>query len=189
MLEYLRQFDFPLMVIPLKTFVLQGLLLIVTIAIEARVIESKLGVSPRGSVQFSTLLNLVSTIGGWFCFLGIEVFLPESGRLEVMNYIFFNDWSRINISQVVYLGIPIVIGIYVLTFILESQILNLLLLLLATKPKLQYETSQVQYDRQQRYKASWTDRFRLNTLLVANAYSYIAITALLFITHAMTQVG
>jgi hypothetical protein len=185
MFDFLNQLNIPLMVLPLRAIVLQGLFLLVTIAIEARVMENKLGLSPRGSVQFATLLNLVSTVGGWFLFLGAENFLPESGRLELINYIFFDDLSRFSGSQLIALGFPVVLGLYILTFILESQILNLLLFALASKPKLKYETTQVQYDRQQRYKSSWTDRFRMNTLLIANAYSYTAVVLLLLVTKSM----
>ena len=185
MFDVLNQFNLPLVVLPLRAIVLQGLLLLVTIAIEAQVIENKLGLTPRGSVQFSTLLNLVSTVGGWFLFLGVENFLPESTRLEIINYILFDDLSPLSAAQLFALGVPLVLGLYILTFILESQILNLLLFALASKPKLQYETTQVQYDRQQRYKASWTDRFRMNTLLIANAYSYTAVVLLLLVTKSM----
>lgn len=187
MLELLSRLNFPLVVLPLRFILLQGLLLLVTIAIEAQVIENKLGISPRGSVQFSTLLNLVSTVGGWFLFLAVENVLPETSRLELINYIFFNDASRIPIAQTASLGIPILLAMYILTFILESQILNLLLFLLASQPALLYQTTQVQYDRQQRYKASWTERFRMNTLLIANAYSYTAVIVLLLITQAMSR--
>ena len=187
MLDLLSRLNFPLIVLPLRFIVLQGLLLLVTIAIEAQVIENKLGISPRGSVQFSTLLNLVSTVGGWFLFLAVENLLPEASRLELINYILFNDTSRISPTQTLSIGLPIFLSMYIMTFILESQILNLLLLLMASKPALLYQTTQVQYDRQQRYKASWTERFRMNTLLIANAYSYTAVIGLLLITQAMSR--
>ena len=186
-LDFLSRLGLPLFLLPLKTIVLQTLLLFVTIAIEAQVIQNKLGLSPRGSVQFSTLLNLLSTVTGWFLFLGIEGFLPESSRIELINYVFFNDTSRLSLEQIAFLVIPLWLMLYVLTFILESQMLNLLLFLLASKPKLQYETTQVQYDRQQRYKASWTDRFRMNTLLIANAYSYTAVILLVFVTQVLNR--
>ncbi|MGA0199175.1 MAG: hypothetical protein ACO3NK_08640, partial [Prochlorotrichaceae cyanobacterium] len=51
MLDFLNQLNVPLVVLPLRAIVLQGLMLLVTIAIEAQVMENKLGLSPRGSVQ------------------------------------------------------------------------------------------------------------------------------------------
>ncbi|MEY2976108.1 MAG: filament integrity protein FraC [Prochlorotrichaceae cyanobacterium] len=185
MLDFLNQLNVPLVVLPLRAIVLQGLMLLVTIAIEAQVMENKLGLSPRGSVQFSTLLNLVSTVGGWCLFLAVENLLPETGRLELINYIFFDDLSNFSRADFIYLGLPLVLSLYILTFILESQILNLLMFSLASQPKLQYQSNQVQYDRQRRYKSSWTDRFRMNTLLIANAYSYTAVVILLLVTKSI----
>ena len=186
MLNIFNALNLPFLVFPLRAVFIQLLLLLVVIAIEAKVIHSKLGLTPKGSVQFSTLLNLVSTLGGWGLFFSLEPFIPETWRLGLINYVLFDKgfWEFMS-QNFLSLTLPVGATLYVLTFALESQILNLLLVLLASKPKLEYQQAQTQYDRQQRYKASWTDRFRMNTLLIANGYSYLAVLVLLVITHGL----
>ncbi|MEB3272810.1 MAG: filament integrity protein FraC [Prochlorothrix sp.] len=178
--------DWGLTLFPLRVMLFQGLLLVVAIAMEAWVLGQKLGVSPRGSVQFATLLNLFSTIMGWLMFLVLEVLLPERWRWEVMNYVLFDRPFQLEAQSISTLVVCFVLITFIATFFLETQALNLLLLILRTQPQIRKDTSQVQSNRMNRYQASWTDRYRMNTLLMANAYSYSAILVLLILRQTLT---
>ncbi len=169
------------LILPFRTMVLQGLLLIVATAIEAAVIHNRLGISKRGSVQYALALNLTSTVIGWTLLFTLEPFLSEPWRLNLMSYVLFNR-SFGPVSSASTLMVVGLFGMYLGTFLIETQAMNILLRIWAPPiPRQEYDTSEVKYNRTQRYKSSWTARFRSNALLRANAISYTAILVLLFV--------
>lgn len=185
MLDFLLPFnlggDWRLTLFPVRVILFQVLVLLVAIALEALVLEQKLGVSKRGSVQFAAILNLFSTIAGWLVFLVVELVMPEQWRWELMNYVLFDRPFQIDAQTVSTLAVCFFLITFVLTFFLETQALNFLLLILRTEPRMRKDTGQVQTNRMSRYQASWTDRYRMNTLLQANAYSYGVLLVLLLL--------
>jgi len=190
MLDFLLPFnlggEWSLTLFAVRVMLFQILVLLVAIALEALVLEQKLGVSKRGSVQFAAILNLFSTIAGWLIFLVVEVVVPEQWRWELINYVLFDRPFQIDAQTLSTLAVCFFLVTFVFTFFIETQALNFLLLILRTEPKIRKETSQVQNNRMSRYQASWTDRYRMNTLLMANAYSYSAILVLLLIRQVFS---
>ncbi len=173
--------DWSLMLVPVRVLVFQILLLLVVIALEAMVLQQKLGISERGSVQFSTVLNLFSTIVGWLVFLVVELVVPERWRLEIIDYVLFNGVFQLDPQTISTVAVVCMLLICITTFFMETQALNLLLLVLRTQPQVRKDTNQVQINRMSRYQASWTDQYRMNTLLIANACSYGAVLVILFL--------
>ncbi|WP_353258738.1 filament integrity protein FraC [Prochlorothrix hollandica] len=165
----------------MRVLVFQILLLLVVIALEAMVLQQKLGISERGSVQFSTVLNLFSTIVGWLVFLVVELVVPERWRLEIIDYVLFNGVFQLDPQTISTVAVVCMLLICITTFFMETQALNLLLLVLRTQPQVRKDTNQVQINRMSRYQASWTDQYRMNTLLIANACSYGAVLVILFL--------
>ncbi len=174
------------LVLPLRTFALQGLFLLVAIAIEAFVLHNRLGISKRGGVRYSLTLNLISTLVGWLLFFTVEPFLSNALQLNIMSYIFFNETYQLG-SSLPSLTVVGVFLIFSVTFFVESQAMNLLLRMWGTPqqpPK--YDSSERKQNRLVRYKSSWTARLRSSALLRANALSYGAIALLLFVLRRTT---
>ena len=174
------------LVLPLRTFALQGFFLFVAIAIEAFVLHNRLGISKRGGVRYSLTLNLISTVVGWMLFFTVEPFLSDAFQLNIMNYVFFNETYQLgsSLSSLVVIGVFL---IYAITFFIESQAMNLLLRMWGTPQQpLKYDSSERKQNRMVRYKSSWTARLRSSTLLRANALSYGAIALLLFVLRRTT---
>jgi hypothetical protein len=176
----------PLLALPLRVVLFQLLALLVVIAIEAMILEQKLDISPRGSVQFATIINLFSTLAGWLLFLVVEAILPARSRLETINYVFFNSFFTIEPQAIRTLVLVLMLVVYFVTFFLEAQALNVLLLVLSPQPQMRKDTNQITTARHTRYRAAWTDWFRMQTLLIANAWSYGAVLVLLFLRHILT---
>lgn len=81
---------------PLKLVITQALLLLLAIAIEAFVLQRQLEFPPRKSIEYSTSINLLSTILGWLgFFVLVETFpLPEQAHIQMLNLIFFDVWAN-----------------------------------------------------------------------------------------------
>lgn len=58
-----------MLILPLRAFIFQTLLLLTSIAIEATIIHRQLNLSRLTSIQYATTLNLFSTVLGWIVFL------------------------------------------------------------------------------------------------------------------------
>lgn len=168
-------------VLPLRTFALQGLFLLVAIALEAIVLHNRLGISRRGGVQYALIINLVSTVIGWMAFFTLEPYLSNALELDVMSYVLFNR----TLSPTAAMPSLVLIGIfavYTLTFVVETQAMNVLLRLWGTPPPpAEYGSKQEKSRRQLRYKSSLSGRLRAGALLRANAFSYGAIAILLYV--------
>ncbi|NJR69636.1 MAG: hypothetical protein HC771_13965 [Synechococcales cyanobacterium CRU_2_2] len=129
----MESFDY--WVLPLRTFALQGLFLLVTIALEAIVLHNRLGISRRGGVQYALIINLVSTVIGWMTFFTLEPYFPNALELDVMSYVLFNRTlsPAAAMPSLVLIG---VFAIYTLTFVIETQAMTVLLRLWAPPPRL-----------------------------------------------------
>ncbi len=176
--------EFDYWVLPLRTFAMQGLFLLVAIAIEAAVLHNRLGISRRGGVQYALTLNLLSTVLGWMLFFTLEPYLSEAFQLNAMSYVLFNRTfgPTVSLPSLVLIGI---FGVYTLTFFIETQAMTLLVRLWGkVPPPAEYgsdDPKQKKNRRQLRSKASWSGRLRASTLLRANAMSYGAIAILLYV--------
>jgi hypothetical protein len=179
----------PDLILPLRAIAIQGLCLLVAIAIEALVLQKRLDLTPRGSVQYATTLNLFSTVIGWLSFFVIQPFLPSALQMQVLSYIFFGRFftaaagSGITPSSLTTMAIVLAFATFSLTFLFEKIILGALINLLATQT-VAIDSTDVNAYRLRRYQLSWTAQLRSSALLTANACSYGAILVLLLILRS-----
>jgi hypothetical protein len=207
-------------VLPLRAIVLQCLLLLVAIAIEAMVLARLLKTSdnqtitPRQSVQFAASINLLSTVLGWFtvfALLKMEANFPTgiARNLEepLLNFIFFNRFTRQSISILIVLGF--------ITFFASFVVKQVGLW--GLRWLLQFEFPQVVKEPEPEQKTGWNytrwsapfleeseseqertsivgirdlrkeprgnNRFNVSAVLFANAWSYSAILMILLIVN------
>ncbi|HEY9663999.1 MAG TPA: filament integrity protein FraC [Allocoleopsis sp.] len=83
-------------VVPFRAVAYQFLFLLVAIAVEATVLRRFLQLSPKQSVQYAASINLLCTIVGWVAFfLLYTVNSLAVGGLDpnLLNFIFFDRWS------------------------------------------------------------------------------------------------
>ncbi|MBF2000350.1 MAG: hypothetical protein IGS38_06485 [Synechococcales cyanobacterium M58_A2018_015] len=104
-------------VMPLRAIVLQSLLLLVAIAIEAIVLQRLFRtanderLTPKQSLHYAASINLLSTVLGWFAifsFLGIGTELAAGVTQEVevalLDFIFFNRFTNQSLSLLTLIG-------------------------------------------------------------------------------------
>ncbi|HEY9747914.1 MAG TPA: filament integrity protein FraC [Allocoleopsis sp.] len=164
-------------VLPLRAILFQLLFLLVAIAIESIVLQERLNLSRRISLEYSASINLLSTAIGWLFFFTLEPALPLAWKGPLMSYVLFNARSTNTNTLLIMLGLFTFFG----TFIVELQGLELLQLLLqrnkkeeATPPKA-YRAR----DKAQRRQLNLAATNRATTILLANACSYSAILLIL----------
>lgn len=168
-------------VFPLGIILFDFLFLLVAIPIEAYILNIRLNFDKKSSVFYATCVNFFSSAIGWFiCFL-LEPSLPETWRLELINFVFFN---RLSLSGEVYGSIVFFASIaFFTTFIMKLIILKLLIFsmresgpsLLKTQPSLMRRYSR----RNSRAKIINTNL--VLTVLIANALSYSAILVIILV--------
>lgn len=172
------------LVLPLRVVALQLLFLLVATAIEAYVLQRRLGMTPKGSAQYSLVLNLFTTVAGWMLFFTIQPLLPPSWQLEIFSFIFFSRFFEPEfIDAMRTLGIILGFVVFMGTFFLKSVFFSMMLNLWASpNPAVpQYDTSQIQLNRMQRYRQSWTARIRSSALLMGTAASFAAILVMILV--------
>jgi hypothetical protein len=172
-------------VAPLRAILFQLLFLAIAIAIEAFVLQKKLKVSRKTSVQYATSMNLLSTIVGWLLFFNLEPLLPSPYKAQLISYMLFNQFFVANTAQTMstFLTLGMMLA-FVGTFVMERKGLDLLEFLLEINPTKEKDYQKIyQYrDRQQRQEATLVDRNRAITILIANTCSY-AVILVIFFSH------
>lgn len=171
-------FDFIPNVVPLRAIAFQIVFLLMAIAIEATVLHKRLNIPPKQSVQFAASINLLTTVLGWlgtFLLLGTSLVLPTplltELKVALMNFIFFDQWSDGTVELLIMICF---ITFFVSLGVKWSGLAGLDWLMkkdLPKAPEVVVETSV--FISPQRKPREF--RPRLNTTLVANAWSYSAI--------------
>lgn len=180
-------------ILPLKLITIQVLMLLVAIAIEAFVFQQQLRFPPRKSMEYATSLNLFSTIIGWLSFLYLSgpFLLPEALRLQVLNFVFLGQWDNTLVTLLISLSFIIFFG----TLAVEWIGFMLLQLILSkerstddqsrTKWRLSFRPS---IQTQQLLERLSGKSDVLSAILMANAFSYIAIVVLLIVIQLTSVV-
>jgi hypothetical protein len=163
-------------VFPLRAVALQVLLLLVAIAIEGVILQSRLLISRQLSMQYAAASNLLTVVVGWMAFFLIEPLLPQPARFLLMSYIFFG-------MQTVPAGLILLgFGIFLATFLLKLQSLNWLDLMLERSPAPALEEQQTKFKgRHRRYEEFHDLPNRPLAVLWANACSFTAISLILIV--------
>ncbi len=105
-----------LTILPLRAIISESLILLVVIAIESWFFQRRLNLIPKVSVEYATVMNLISTCVGWvFFFYGVSL-LPNILEKQMVAYILFGK-----IGGTIY---PLFIPVLVLSF-LSSLIVKL----------------------------------------------------------------
>ncbi|MGB3692349.1 MAG: filament integrity protein FraC [Spirulinaceae cyanobacterium] len=174
-------------IFPLPTILLQILLLLVTIAIEALLLHNRLLMSRKTSVEYSISLNLFSTAFCWMIFLYTQAALTPRTQIKLINYVFFN---RSLIEQTAYEEINqilLIIGVvsFFVICLIEYKLVDILQAILEPE-SLQKDSagdaplSLMEANRKNRAKRRLDNR-KLNTVFLANALSTLAGAALILI--------
>jgi len=171
-------------VLPLQLILFQILFLLVAIALEARVLHRRLNLTRKTSVQYATSLNLWSVVLGWLTFLVLETLLPQFLRIQIVNFIFFDHplGSQLNTPNPQLISI----GIMSFCFSLIIKIIGFELIKqwIHDQPEQFKMSSDISNKRpslfnQPKRKITNPKPNPAFALLLANAYSYIAILLIL----------
>ncbi len=171
-------------VLPLRMILFQSMFLMMAIAIESSVLRRNLGIPPKKSVEYATVINFLATIIGWLLFLNIQSILPPVLRVDVISAIFFDRWARSLI--------PWTILAALITFFMSLLIKWLALWQLqfflgdvdrvdAKEEKLQITLKQAIARRNLKESRMLGSSDRTTAVLIGNALSYSAISLVLVI--------
>ncbi len=84
-----------LTILPLRAILSESLILLVVIAIESCFFQIRLNFIPKVSVEYATVMNLISTCVGWvFFFYGVSL-LPNMWEKQMVAYILFGKIGTI----------------------------------------------------------------------------------------------
>jgi hypothetical protein len=171
-------------VLPLQLILFQILFLLVAIALEARVLHRRLNLTRKTSVQYATSLNLWSVVLGWLTFLVLESLLPQLLRIQIVNFIFFDHplGSQLNTPNPQLISIGIMIFFF--SFIIKIIGFELIKQWIHDQPEQFEMSSDISNKRpglfnQPKRKITNPKPNPAFALLLANAYSYIAILLIL----------
>ena len=84
-----------LTILPLRAIISQSLMLLVIIAIESCFFQLRLNLTPKVSVEYATVINLISTCIGWVLFFYVVSLLPNMWEKQMVAYILFGKIGAI----------------------------------------------------------------------------------------------
>jgi hypothetical protein len=172
-------------VLPLRAIAFQLLFMFMAIAIEAAVLNQRLNLGRKVSMQYSATVNLLSTVVGWMVLFTIEPWLPREARELLIEYVFFG--IRSIPSTVIMAGFTM----FVMTFALKLQGIELLETILekSTKPVVEeVERGKFRGRKRQSDRMFENEPNRPLAVLWANAFSFMAIVTILAIRLLVDQV-
>jgi hypothetical protein len=166
-------------VLPLQMIAFQSMFLLIAIAIEAYVLQQNLRIPPLKSVQYATSINYLSAVVGWLIFLNIRSILPVDLRIELMNVIFFDRWSR---EIMVWVILGALVTFFVSFFVKLFGLRQLQLFLGDQQMDEAEEDRKVKYGLTHRKPRGYRgSNPQANAVLLGNALSYSAISIVLFL--------
>jgi hypothetical protein len=172
-------------VLPLRAIVFQLLFMFMAIAIEAAVLNQRLNLGHKVSMQYAATVNLLSTVVGWMVLFAVEPWLPTEARELLIEYVFFG--IRSIPSTVIVVGF----AMFILTFALKLQGIEFLETLLekSTKPvPKDFEPGKFRGRKRQTDRMFNNEPNRPLAVLWANAFSFTAIITILAIRILVDQV-
>ncbi|HAA30728.1 MAG TPA: filament integrity protein fraC [Cyanobacteria bacterium UBA8553] len=181
---------------PLQMILFQFLFLLVAIALEARVLQRRLRITRKASIEYATSINLLTIIIGWLVFFLLMTqknLLPPAIKDQIVSFIFFDRFLSPAPGNWYLILIATGIVIFFCAFIIKLKGLQLLEALRETstakKSFLQPEpSSRFAFQAQLEQALVRTDPNQATTLLLANAYSHSAIFLLLFLRFISPRV-
>jgi len=183
-------------VVPLQMYLFQAIFLFVAIALEARVFHRRLYLPRRTSVEYAASINLLAAVIGWLAFFFLQNLLPLSLKDQIISYIFFDRFLGSQPESFYLTILSTGVVIFFAAFLIKLQGLKLLEALLDRAPEpqnsLELQPPKLPHHRRrQRLSDRLSDRLdqavsrsdpnQATAVLLANAYSYSAITLILFL--------
>ncbi|NEQ67101.1 MAG: hypothetical protein F6K21_16660 [Symploca sp. SIO2D2] len=175
-------------VLPLETIVFQTLLLLVAIALEARVFYHRLNLGRQISIKYAASINLLAAIISWLLFFLVQNWIPQELETEVINFIFFDRIAASQTQQITMLTVSIGVAIFFITFFIKLKGLDFLQALL--KEMSTTEESDEDEEAPTTQLQALANRFnqvavernpnQATAVLLANAHSYSGIVLILF---------
>ncbi|HEY9820126.1 MAG TPA: filament integrity protein FraC [Candidatus Sericytochromatia bacterium] len=178
------------MVLPLQTYLFQTLFLLVAIALEARVLQRRLYLTRRTSVEYATSINLLTTVIGWLAFFLVQNLLPQPIKDQIISYVFFDRFLSPQPESFNLMLISTGIVMFFSAFLIKLKGLQLLEAVLENAPQAQTSPesrSSVLFRNRRRRRLSQrldeavsnSDPDRATAVLLANAFSHSAIVLIL----------
>lgn len=171
-------------VLPLRAIAFQLMFLFIAIAIEAAVLNTRLELGRKLSMQYAATVNLLTTTVGWMVFFVAEPLLPDAYRKLLMEYVLFGVIRALPASLLV-----VGFGIFLATFVLKLQGMEWLEMLLE-----KYQPAEKKATEPRKFKGRHRQRILEGTepnrplaVLWANAFSFTAITVILAIRILVDQ--
>ncbi|BAZ66253.1 filament integrity protein [Fischerella sp. NIES-4106] len=172
-------FDLPLLpkVVPIGAILFSFLFLLVSIPLEAYILNSVLKFDKRTSSFYAICMNLFSNVAGWIIFFWIEPFLSIRLRTSLMNLIFFDQILPSMINLMILTAFIVFFG----TFVVKSLILRLALISMTDFWKRQDESDAQKVLSRREFKMRLQTKNIFTNVLIANALSYTAVVLILFL--------
>lgn len=180
-------------VLPLRAVMFQLVFLLIAISVEAFIIQQKMILTRRVSIQYAASLNLLSTILGWLIFFLLHPLLPLDWQKQLINFILFGHFATKS-------GLPLVIIffdlglftllIFLLILVIEFIALELLMNLNSISKNAQFNGRFFsQAGSEKKYKNPvkresidyYVERNKSKSLLIANVYSQTLILLVSFL--------
>ncbi|MCW6037775.1 hypothetical protein K4A83_16070 [Spirulina subsalsa FACHB-351] len=120
--------------IPFPLILLQSLTLLISIAIEAIIYQSKLNLSHKRSVEFSISMNLLSAIFLWAVFSIFLSFAPDPIKMRFMSYLLFSNLYDLNSFQANLSFLLMFLFLFMFVCLIEFKGLDILQALLLSSP-------------------------------------------------------
>jgi hypothetical protein len=171
-------------VLPLRAIAFQLLFLFMAIAIEAAVLNVRLELGRKTSMQYAATVNLFTTVLGWMVFFIAEPLMPEPARRLLIEYVFFG--VRTIPVAVMIIGF----AVFLLTFLLKLQGIEWLELILEKQAKAPENLeAPIKFKGRKRQQSDLftKEASRPLALLWANAFSFAAISIIIAIRILVDQ--
>ncbi|MGJ5675764.1 MAG: filament integrity protein FraC [Nostochopsis sp.] len=172
-------FDLPLLpkVVPLGAILFSFLFLLVSIPLEAYILNSVLKFDKKTSSFYAICMNLLSNVIGWVIFFLIEPLMSIRLKISLMNLIFFDQILPNTINLMILTAFIVFFG----TFVVKSFILKAALVSLSDFWKNQDESDDQKNLSRRELKRKLQTKNIFTSVLIANAVSYTAVVLILFL--------
>jgi hypothetical protein len=171
-------------ILPIGAIVFEILFLLVAIPIEGYILHKNLKFDKKTSIFYSIGINVFSSVIGWNMFFMVEPILPVLLKSEIISYVFFNNFKNPRtLNYIIMLSFLVFLG----TFLVKFLLMKLLILLLNELGKSEDISQTSQRQKLFRIEKMKIQNSNLVTsILIANSFSYSAITIILVIRNWAT---
>ncbi|MGD1808998.1 filament integrity protein FraC [Dapis sp. BLCC M126] len=102
-----------LTILPLRAVVSESLILLIVIAIESCFFQLRLNLIPKVSVEYATVMNLISTCVGWVFFFYSVSLLPNMWEKQIVAYILFGKIGTIYPLFILFISVSFLISLII----------------------------------------------------------------------------